>query len=123
ADEFAHHGREAVGHALTVAIFVIDALAFDVAELPQGLAEAMPHRRVVNDPDTRYTRRLLRPRCQRPHRCAAEQRDEIAAPHSITSSACRRQRYFTIARSAPRKASTDAVGFPKRYRYRGRWKG
>jgi hypothetical protein len=53
ADELAHHGREAVGHALAVAVFVVDALAFDVAELAQRLAEAMPHRRVVDDADTR----------------------------------------------------------------------
>src|SRR6266568_8074417 len=51
----------------------------------------MPHRRVVNDPDARYTRRLLRARRARPRnvrrRRAAEQRYELAAPHSITSSA------------------------------------
>src|SRR5262249_33615640 len=87
--ELAHHGREAVGHALAVAVFVVDALAFDVAELAQGLAEAMPHRRVVNDSDARYTRWLLlrlrrqRPRCRR----AAEEGDELAALHSISSSA------------------------------------
>jgi hypothetical protein len=37
-------------------------------------------------------RRLLRARRVRPHRCAAEQRDELAASHrhSITSSARKR---------------------------------
>src|SRR5262249_26902485 len=38
-------------------------------------------------PDGRHLPRLLRPRRERPYRCAAEQRDELAAPHSITSSA------------------------------------
>jgi hypothetical protein len=32
------------------------------------------------------TVRLLRTRCERPRRRAAEQRDELAAAHSITSS-------------------------------------
>jgi glutamine synthetase len=32
-------------------------------------------------------RRLLRARRERPCSCAAEKRDELAAPHSITSSA------------------------------------
>ena len=31
--------------------------------------------------------RLLRARRERPRRCAAEKRDELAPPHSITSSA------------------------------------
>src|SRR5262249_48662979 len=62
ADQLAHHGGEAIGHALAIAVFAIGTLAFDVAELVQGLAEAMPHRRVVNDPNARYTRRMLPPR-------------------------------------------------------------
>src|SRR5262249_14423010 len=78
-DEFAHRGGEAVRHSLAVAVFIVDALAFDVAELAQRLAEAMPHRRVVNDSNARYTRRLLcvcrnRPRGSRP----AEQPDGLA---------------------------------------------
>src|SRR5262245_50807679 len=40
----------------------------------------------VQEPNHRH-RRLLRPRRERPHRCAAEQRDELAPLHSITSSA------------------------------------
>ena len=79
ADELSHHGRETVGHALAVAVFVVDALAFDVAELAQGSAEAMPHRRIVNYSDARDTRRLLRARCKRPcRRRAAEKGDELA---------------------------------------------
>ena len=37
--------------------------------------------------DTKGLTALLPARCQWPHRCAAEQRDEPAAVHSITSSA------------------------------------
>jgi len=62
ADEFAHRAHEAIGHALAVAVFVVDTLPFDVAELTQSLAEAVPHRRVVNDSDARYMGRLLRQR-------------------------------------------------------------
>src|SRR5262249_25061015 len=40
----------------------------------------------VNEPDHRY-RCLLRARRERPRRRAAEERDEIAPHHSITSSA------------------------------------
>jgi hypothetical protein len=44
-------------------------------------------RRAVEKPDDRR-RLLLRPRTNRPHRrCAPEERDEFAAPHSMTSSA------------------------------------
>src|SRR5262249_4529796 len=42
--------------------------------------------RAPEEPDHRHCR-LLRPRRQRPRRRAAEQRDEFAALHSITSSA------------------------------------
>src|SRR5262249_46292697 len=72
ADKLTHHSREAVGHAFAVAVFVVDALAFNVAELAQSLAKAMPHRRIVNDPDARYTRHPLRARRQRPRRRAPE---------------------------------------------------
>src|SRR5262245_12485391 len=88
-DELAHRRGEAVRHSLAVAVFIVDALALDIAELAQRLAEAMPHRRVVNDANARYTRRLLRVCRNRPRgRRAAEQRDELApVDHSITSSA------------------------------------
>ena len=43
--------------------------------------------------------RLLRTRCQRPRRCAANHRDERAPPHSITSSARARK---ACAMSRPR---------------------
>jgi hypothetical protein len=44
--------------------------------------------RIVEDANARDFRRLLRPRSERPRHCrAAEQRDELAPFHSITSSA------------------------------------
>src|SRR4029077_11737314 len=85
-DELAYDGGEAVGHALAVSVFVIDTVAFDVAELAQGLAEAMPHRRVVNDSNARYTRRLLRAGRDRPRRRCADKRDEVAPFHGRPSS-------------------------------------
>jgi hypothetical protein len=58
-------------------------VAFDVAELAQRLAEAVPHRRVVDDPDAHYTRALLRACHQRPHgRRAGDERYEFAPSES-----------------------------------------
>ena len=48
---------------------------------------AMPHRRVVNDSNARYTCRLLGARRERPRGRHAENGDELAPVHSITSSA------------------------------------
>ena len=73
ADKLAYDGREAAGNALAVAVLV-DAAAFDVAVLAQRLAKAMPHRRVINDSDARYTRWLLRPSGPRPRRRPANER-------------------------------------------------
>src|SRR5215475_2313043 len=78
---------------LRPAILDHDILALDVA----GFANALPEcgqiactiskRRAAEKSDHRH-RRLLRARRERPCRCCAtEQRDERAAPHSITSSA------------------------------------
>src|SRR5262249_53526855 len=43
-------------------------------------------RRAPEEPDHRH-RRLLRARRERPYGSAADERDELATPHSITSSA------------------------------------
>src|SRR5262245_14274585 len=77
---------------LRPAILDHDILALDVA----GFANALPEcgqiactiskRRAAEESNHRH-RRLLRPRRKRPCRRAADQRDELAAPHSITSSA------------------------------------
>src|SRR5262245_2526778 len=73
-------------------VFDRDILALDVA----GLAQAISERRSEISVSIRVTgiekpnyghRRLLRARRERPRRRAAEQRDECAPSHSITSSA------------------------------------
>src|SRR5262249_27796453 len=74
------------------AIFDRNVLPFDVT----GLGECFPERGHnvgpigggggVDQSDHRH-RRLLRTRRERPRRRAAEGRDEVAPPHSITSSA------------------------------------
>src|SRR5215831_12801752 len=67
-------------------------LAFDVPAFANALPEcghktcSVGGRRAAEEPDYRH-RRLLRARRERPRGRAAEQRDEIAPLHSITSSA------------------------------------
>jgi hypothetical protein len=51
------------------------------------VTEGLSSRRVVDDADARDLPRLLRARRERPRSRAAEQRDEVASLHSITSSA------------------------------------
>src|SRR5262249_31100419 len=70
-----------------------DVLAFDIAHFPQAPAKRrfaardVVGREAGDEPDQGH-RRLLRAPRKRPRRsCAAEQRDERAALHSITSSA------------------------------------
>src|SRR5262245_48308631 len=64
----------------------------DISYFLQALTECGHHgpvpvgRCLIEKPD-HWHRRLLRPRRERPRRRAAEQRDERAALHSITSSA------------------------------------
>jgi hypothetical protein len=68
-----------------------DVLSLDIAELAETLAEAVEStlRRLEDEPpDRRYIRRLLRASGAGPRDGgAAKQRDEIAPPHAITSSA------------------------------------
>src|SRR6516165_6864608 len=75
------------------AVFDRYILALDIAGFGQALTEGGSHRRVgpgrrtVEKPDHRHPR-LLRARRERPRGGrAAEQRDELAPFHSITSSA------------------------------------
>src|SRR5262249_22453097 len=87
-------GRQTIILALRPAIFDRDVLTFDVTGFTQPLAECGQGSRIgrgrcaVEKTDQR-DRCLLRPRQDRPAdgRRAAEQRDELAASHSITSSA------------------------------------
>src|SRR5262249_11554791 len=90
--QIGRHRRKWIIAVCYPAVFDRDVLTFDIAHLGKtaaecgielhgnGLAEA------AQIPDHRH-RRLLRARLERPHRRAAEQRDELAAFHSITSSA------------------------------------
>src|SRR4051812_3697522 len=66
-------------------------LAFNVAEflqaLPKSVQPGRHQRRPAAQKPDHWHGWLLRPRPQRPRRCTAEQRDELAPLHSITSSA------------------------------------
>src|SRR5262249_2607441 len=86
--QFVRHCRQSVIGACRPAIFDAHVLAFDIT----GLAQT-PNKRVLElrrgAPEyAHYRHRLLRSRRERPRsRCAAEERDEVAPLHSITSSA------------------------------------
>src|SRR5262249_18759731 len=92
ADDIGHQRRQTVVLAAKPVVFHPHVLAFDIAAFTKpflecGCSEA---RRIgrpgIDKCDNRD--RLLRARRERPRRCyAAEQRDELASPHSITSSA------------------------------------
>src|SRR5215510_343221 len=77
---------------LRPAIFDHNILALDVAGFTKALPECgqiactIRKRRAAEESDRRH-RRLLRARRERPRGRAADQRDELAPPHSITSSA------------------------------------
>src|SRR5262245_19750395 len=77
--------RRGLGELLrrSVAIRIVegDVLAFEVTEIAQPVTEGVPVERVVDNADARDLPRLLRARRERPGRCAAEQRDELAPPH------------------------------------------
>src|SRR5438132_6046348 len=84
---------QSVDLVLRPAILDRHILALDVAGFTKVLAECgqisctIGKRRTAEEPDHRH-RRLLRARRERPRsRRAAEQCDELAPPHSITSSA------------------------------------
>src|SRR5262249_23343328 len=73
-------------------VFDRDVLGLDIAVILQALAKCWQYnvreraRLAVEEPNHRH-RTLLRACRDRPRRHAAEQRDELAPPHSITSSA------------------------------------
>src|SRR5262249_48923463 len=93
--------------AFRPAIFDLDVLAFDISCLFQSLVERTQADRVsgqvrrcaAEEPD-HWHRGLLRPRRDRPHDRAAEQRDELSAVHSITSSGRARSDGGTVRPSA-----------------------
>src|SRR6516165_1493693 len=93
ADEVGHEQRHAIVLAVQPVVLHCHVLALEVAGFVEaftersGLARGVPSRPAVDEADDRH-RRLLRLRPERPrHRRAAEQRDEVASLHSITSSA------------------------------------
>src|SRR5262249_49086074 len=85
-----HQKRQPVSLTLVRTVLNRDVLALDEACFLEALAERshalVRNRSTAEKPDDRH-RRLLRVRRERPHRHAAEQCDELAAFHSITSSA------------------------------------
>jgi hypothetical protein len=102
ANQFGRQLRQPVVLTLRPAVFDRYGLALDIAGVFEALtksAQALRHpvrRSGVDEPDHRH-HRLLRARRERPrHRGAAEQRYELAPPHSITSSASNRN--WLIAR-------------------------
>src|SRR5262249_10729092 len=93
-DEFGRHGPEALGLLVGETVFEDDVATVDVAELGEAFDYGFDIRRFLftasrmpEKADTRNPSALLRARRERPRRRAAEQRDEFASPHSITSSA------------------------------------
>src|SRR6516162_521119 len=93
ANEVSHHFLQLIVSARQPVVLDRHVLAFGVASFGQTFAERghITHDGFwccgVDKSDHRH-RRLLRTRRKRPRRCrAAEQRDELATFHSITSSA------------------------------------
>src|SRR5262249_54641015 len=92
-DELSRDFGEALAAPLRPAILDHDRAPLDPAEFAQPLHKGggpwAPSRRYGSPqvPDCRQLCGLLRARRERPRRCAAKQRDELAPLHSITSSA------------------------------------
>src|SRR5262249_2926497 len=91
-DEVSHERRQPVVLAVQPVVLHCHILTLDVAGFVEAFAErsGLAHgglgRPAVDEAHDRH-RRLLRPRRKRPRCRAAEQRDELAPFHSITSSA------------------------------------
>src|SRR5262245_6532740 len=93
--EFGDNRRELFALEARPAVFDGHVLSLDKTNFPQSLTKRAYKRRrfaggcalaCVEKPDYRHCR-LLRARRERPHRRAADERDEFAPLHSITSSA------------------------------------
>src|SRR5439155_16939460 len=106
ADEIGHQFRNSRKVVLCPAVFDCDVLTLDVAGFAQSFAESREQtrhrlRRIRMDISDDWNARLLRARGQRPRGCrAADERDELAAGHSITSSAMASTPAGIIKRSA-----------------------
>src|SRR5262249_28205448 len=86
--------RKSVRLLVGKAMFYYDVASFNVAEVPEPSNQGfeigplfLGTASVPKHPDYRNSSRLLRARRERPSRRAADERDERAALHSITSSA------------------------------------
>src|SRR5262245_14920694 len=99
-DQLDRDPRQPIGQPTGVAIVECDVLAFQIAKIAQAVPEGVPNGRVVDDADTRDLRRLLRTRCERPRGSGAKKRNEVASPHSITSSASASSLSGTVRPSA-----------------------
>src|SRR5262245_54636947 len=88
-DKFERSPAQLIDVVLRGSVFDGNVLPLDIAKVAQALPKVIPVGRVVYDADARHpAARLLRPRRQRPcRRRAADERDKLAALHSITSSA------------------------------------
>src|SRR6516162_3555662 len=93
ADEVSHERRQAIVSPIQPMVLDRHVLALDVPGFVEAFTERSGNARGgigrpnVDEADDRH-RRLLRPRRKRPSGCrAAEKGDELASPHSITSSA------------------------------------
>jgi hypothetical protein len=93
ADEIGRQCRQPIILAFGPAVFDSDVLALDMSGVGQTLPERRDNRRIVAkrpavEKSDQRQRRLLRARRERPSgRRATDQCDELAALHSITSSA------------------------------------
>src|SRR5262249_62353165 len=102
---FGRQRRQLVVLTLRPAIFDRHVLALDIAGFAQSFAECCQQtchrlRRISMDISDDWNSRLLRPRRERPRGRAAEQRDELASPYSITSSAVASSAGGTVRPSA-----------------------
>src|SRR5262245_38734451 len=92
ANQVGRQRRQSIDLIFAPAVYDRDVLALDIAAILEATVKSAKTVRVrvrrlaVEKPDHRH-RRLLRARRDRPRRRAAEQRDERATLHSITSSA------------------------------------
>src|SRR6516162_1079835 len=87
--QFDRHGGVAVVTTFCKARYQPQILALDIAIVLQLARKPLDRRQGLRrkDPDGPHPLALLRARRQRPRRRAAHESDELAAPHSITSSA------------------------------------
>src|SRR5262249_15693072 len=92
ADQIGRQFRQPIIVIVRPEVFDGHVLALDIASFAEPFSECCdkicaPFGRTTEEKPDHWPRRLLRARRERPRRRAAEQRDERAAFHSITSSA------------------------------------